>query len=121
VTDGVLHELTETQSPEPSSQSKTRGGRHARERTRKRDYAADFIRATLVEDARKAGLSLRAACQTVSDQLRGDAAGTSKVIVQAYKRVHARLAENPAAYYPLLSGWDLLWRARGQEGRKQTR
>ena len=116
VTDGAIRELREHA---PASR-RSRGGRHARGGIRRRDYAADFVRARLVEDLLDKGVSKRAAYQAVSDQLRGDAAGTSPVIKQAYRRVCARVKKEPDAYYPLLSGLDLLLYAVTNKSRKQT-
>ena len=111
ITDGTIRQMREG-SPPPSS----RGGRHAREGTKRRDLAADWVRALLVETLLERGISKRAAYRAVSEQLTGDASGSVKVIEQAYRRVCARLAINPADYYPLVGGLDFLL----QVLRKQT-
>ncbi len=111
VTDVAIRELDE-RAP-VSHQS--RGGRHARGVTRRRDYAVDFVRAGLVEHLLEQSVSKRAAYQAVSDQLRGDAGGTPEVIKQAYRRVCARVKKAPDAYYPFLSGLDLLTARRHEQ------
>ncbi len=112
IRDGVAEELT--------TKIKKRRGRHANERTQRRDDVVDCMRATFVAiELIELGLlptdplsqdpepaHVRVAAKAVSEKLRGDAGGTQRVIELAYERFHKRVRQDPHRYHPLLT-----WRA----------
>jgi hypothetical protein len=80
-----------------------RGGRHARERTRRRDDAVDAARSRIIDGyMNRDGLSLNAARKRASERLRDAVGGSEDVMKQAYQRFQKRVSVDPSRYYPFL-------------------
>lgn len=100
---GLITDLETRHNPVSGQCSQKSVGRHAREATKRRDDAVDAVRAMhvfylLVHHQ----MSENAAFNAASETLGGDAGGTAKTMMRAFKRVQQRVRDDPSRYYPLL-------------------